>query len=164
VPVIQTHNDLRSLQQGYRLGDPNKTPLGPNGKQALIDSAKKRLTKTIEYKQDILSAVIDAKSAVRCPELAGPPCPPKGASLTLNCPASEPQGISIPVNGTLTPAAAGEVITIIYNTPNETITHTTTTDNSGNYKDSIGTYPSGTWTIQSSHGSTHSPICTVNVV
>lgn len=90
------------------------------------------------------------------------PPPPTQPSLTLSCPSSVPLNSSIGISGTLLPAVSGEVIKIIYTSPEQTIDHSAATDATGKWKDSIGTNVSGTWNIDASYGNL-SATCTVPV-
>ncbi len=90
-------------------------------------------------------------------------------SLSVACPAVAPAKAAFGVGGTLTPGFAGGLVTITYTEPNATIVDTATTDELGNYADSIQAESSGTWTIQATfggdpnHQSSQSAACTTQI-
>jgi len=101
-----------------------------------------------------------------------PPATPPAKELTMDCPATAEVGSTIPLSGTLTPAAPGASITIIYTTPAASLPRTVpvTVGSSGSYSDSIPASVAGIYTFQATSGGgskgpgATSPKCTTSVM
>lgn len=75
--------------------------------------------------------------------------PPAGTTLTLSCPSSVSAGQSYTISGTLSPVTSATPITLTYtsSTGVPAVTHTVSTDSSGNFSDTAPGAPTGTETI-----------------
>jgi Peptidase family C25/Propeptide_C25 len=100
--------------------------------------------------------------------------PKTATTLTQICPASPVHNSNVSAmttTGTLSPALAGQTISVTYTRPNgTTFTDNVTTDPNGTWSDTVGNpSPTGNWTIQSSYAgdatyaASSSSACTVSV-
>jgi hypothetical protein len=111
---------------------------------------------------------------ISTPKMTPPPPGPVATTLSLRCPTQVAVGSAVAISGTLSPAAAGGTVTIIYRYQDaqahlQTITHQVLVAAGGGYSDSATANTAGSWTIQGSfpgragYFASQSPACSTAV-